>query len=65
MMHVVCYECRYVYERAYDLCPTCGDSKRHGPFPTKIEAEAKAMGLWLKDGYSIHDIRDPYFKPRR
>tara|TARA_R110000868_G_scaffold68383_3_gene202055 strand:- start:1147 stop:1344 length:198 start_codon:yes stop_codon:yes gene_type:complete len=64
MTHVVCYECRYVYERPYDTCPTCGDPKRHGPFQTKIEAEAKAMGLWLKDGYSIHDIRDPYFNPR-
>lgn len=63
--HVVCQECRYVYEATFAECPTCGHAGREGPFDNKLLAEAKATGLWLADGYSMCDVKDEYFKPRR
>lgn len=68
MTYVICRSCRWPHETSYDLCPNCGEGDFMSPreqFSTKIEAEAKAAALWLADGYTIHDVRDPYFNPRR
>lgn len=68
MTHLVCENCRYVYERGPTAweCPTCGHEHTVQPaFPARIEAQAYAVGLWLKEGYSITDVCDPYFQPKR
>lgn len=68
MTYLVCQSCRYVYERGPTAwnCPSCWHEHAVQPeFPQRIEAEAYAVSLWLKEGYSIVDIGDPYFKPRR
>jgi len=69
MTYVVCRSCQYPHEVSYDLCPNCGFEDKKADtleqFPNKVLAEAYAVGLWLKQGYSIHDIRDPYFNPKR
>lgn len=67
MSYVVCENCRYVYEPINDgICPSCGHKHSIQPmFGQRIEAEAYAVGLWLKEGYSITDVCDPYFQPKR
>jgi hypothetical protein len=65
--YFVCNQCMCVCDTAHDLCPVCSELKQlpYQEFPQKVEAEAYAVGQWLREGYSITDVRDPYFNPRR
>lgn len=62
--YTVCRGCKAVAPGAGPTCVECGSSEveTHG---TRVEAEARAAGLWLKEGWSLLDVLDPYWSPRR
>lgn len=69
--HTVCRTCRSVTAGVHTRCraPTrvpgyCNsvDTEFH---ETATLADAAAAGMWLADGYSMCDVADPYFRPRR
>ena len=65
-LYVVCRQCRHIYDMAHDMCPQCSEllGDQEGFF-NKTLAEAYAVGQWLREGYSLIDVQDPYFNPRR
>jgi len=62
--HTVCLSCRTVSPGAWTACPACGSGavEAHG---TRMEAEARAAGLWLAEGYAMVDVADRYWNPVR
>lgn len=74
--YTVCRACRSVAPAAHVACPEpvapgagaacveCG-SPEVEVLATRVEAEARAAGLWLKEGWSLLDVLDPYWSPRR
>lgn len=65
-MWKVCQDCRSIDEDVSPACRECGSTKpTQEAFLHRTLAEASAASLWLADGYSLCDVKDPYFKPRR
>ena len=66
IMHIVCADCRHVYEDVPGACPSCGSTAvPKEAYINRTLAEAKAAGMWLADGYHMVGFKDPHFKPRR
>ena len=69
MTYIVCANCRHVYGVPVvyaGACPVCeSEHTEQEAFSNRVLAEAYAVGQWLRDGYSLKDVEDPYFNPRR